>query len=176
MTTSGSNTNNSVNNCVLLLAVTVAMLLFLRVARGYCFQPPPRWCSKAVTMRHRRHSKAKSSPLNRLWTSSFASRRRGTGQQQQQQASQTSHHLLKLSLSSSSSLSPRTRHDDDGDESLPYRVYVAVGSNLGDRYNNIRKALSLLCRSNRSDEPDDDDDDLNKTRRRRSFTSNLMSI
>lgn len=37
------------------------------------------------------------------------------------------------------------------DESqAPYRVYVAVGSNLGNRFDNIRRALHLLCQSSSS--------------------------
>mmetsp|Transcript_58257 Transcript_58257/g.142443 ORF Transcript_58257/g.142443 Transcript_58257/m.142443 type:complete len:809 (-) Transcript_58257:90-2516(-) len=59
-----------------------------------------------------------------------------------------------VSSSSESSSSSSSKHLDH----LSHRVYIAVGSNLGDRHFNIKKGLDMLC------SPDYDDETYQETR------------
>lgn len=43
----------------------------------------------------------------------------------------------------------------ENQQQFRYRAYLAVGSNLGDRYQNIRNALGLLCRQHQEHEESD---------------------
>ena len=86
---------------------------------------------------------------------------RGGGERQPSLLSQ--HNVTSFAYSSSTAAvatphPPNCNHtldDSDAHPELPYRVYLAVGSNLGNRFENIRQALHLLC------QPDDGGDDDN---------------
>lgn len=42
--------------------------------------------------------------------------------------------------------------DNDRNNEPPFRVYLAVGSNLGNRFDNIRQALHMLCQNDDNDD------------------------